>query len=561
MIESNTNPAPHEALPDVATHEPGDDAAAVESGTESAADRAEAPRAARPSHGAQIVETTEVVLTALILAFVFRAFFIEPFIIPTGSMAPALLGAHATQLCTNCGWEFDYGPQDPPREADPTFVLPRQAVCPNCHERIDLRPETSAPRAGDRILVHKWPFAIGGWFGPRRWDVIVFRDPSDPQRNYIKRLIGLPNETIEIIDGDIYINDRIARKPAAAQQVLWSVVFDQDHVPLRSSRRRPGAESKADPAAAPGAGWSGLAARVLRYDANDDVRRAIRFDPHESEYARDFSAFNRASSRTVVRDLRLTGEITFRSGTGGCRLTLLRGAHRHVAGGKTPERGVFELGEPGRLRSGHAFTAEVFADGKVTFVIEQADESGEAREVFRRETRLRSIRRGRPIAFEFAHVDYRVWLAIDGRRVFTSSDDAYSPDLAALRGLRSPAPAAIGISASSVAFDLRHLHIDRDVYYTNRNACGTARRAHTNHPFKLYDGEYFTLGDNSPRSLDGRFWDRRGPHLQSKPYRIGTVRADQIVGRAFFVYLPGLVPLDAAGRWRIPDLGRVRFIR
>ena len=54
--------------------------------------------------------TIDTLLTALILAFVFRAFMIEAFIIPTGSMARSLSGAHGTQVCRNCGWESDFGP-------------------------------------------------------------------------------------------------------------------------------------------------------------------------------------------------------------------------------------------------------------------------------------------------------------------------------------------------------------------------------------------------------------------------------------------------------------------
>src|SRR5206468_2024338 len=57
-------------------------------------------------------ETIESIVVALILAFVFRAFVVEAFVIPTGSMAPTLYGAHGTVLCENCGTEFAYGLRD-----------------------------------------------------------------------------------------------------------------------------------------------------------------------------------------------------------------------------------------------------------------------------------------------------------------------------------------------------------------------------------------------------------------------------------------------------------------
>ena len=58
-------------------------------------------------------ETFDSIVIAFILAFVFRAFIIEAFVIPTGSMASTLNGAHGTLICENCGWEYSYGLTDP----------------------------------------------------------------------------------------------------------------------------------------------------------------------------------------------------------------------------------------------------------------------------------------------------------------------------------------------------------------------------------------------------------------------------------------------------------------
>jgi hypothetical protein len=122
---------------------------------------------------------------------------------------------------------------------------------------------------------------------------------------------------------------------------------------------------------------------------------------------------------------------------------------------------------------------------------------------------------------------------------------------------------SIRIGAARARLSIRSLRIDRDVHYTYRP--GLTQRAETGRPFQLRAGEYFVLGDNSARSHDGREWTRVTNSLQAavdrREYQIGTVREDQIVGQAFFVYLPGVLPLDEAGRWRIPDFGRVRFVR
>ena len=58
---------------------------------------------------------------------------------------------------------------------------------------------------GDRILVAKFPYEFAD---PKRWDVVVFKYPGNATVNYIKRLVGLPGETIRIRDGDLWIRRR-----------------------------------------------------------------------------------------------------------------------------------------------------------------------------------------------------------------------------------------------------------------------------------------------------------------------------------------------------------------
>src|SRR6187402_1310828 len=66
--------------------------------------RTEAPR---QSVEGSVKDTIESILVAFMLAFIFRAFVVEAFVIPTGSMAPTLLGAHLRFTCTDCGYQFD----------------------------------------------------------------------------------------------------------------------------------------------------------------------------------------------------------------------------------------------------------------------------------------------------------------------------------------------------------------------------------------------------------------------------------------------------------------------
>ena len=478
-----------------------------------------APTACPSSQATRVVETLQTVLTALLLAFVFRAFLVEAFIIPTKSMAHSLLGAHATRTCPACGCEFDFEPA-------------HDVLCPNCHLRTPLRAADVPEKAGDRILVHKWPYALGRMFGPHRWDVIVFRNPADPNESYIKRLVGLPGETVEIVDGDVYIDGRIARKTAAAQSVLWFRVFDQNHLPAPQVADPAGPRWVADIPPGHVPAWSGLDCRVIRFTGLQLPEQGIIFAPPDEEYWEDVYAYNRGPSprpAPLVGDQRLVAEVTVRAGDGAMRWEL--------------------------LRDGRRFSAEIRRDGRLSLTTNTVDRPHEVTQIGT--LQHASFDAGRPYVIEFGHLDYRVYLAIDGKIAIATSDAQYHPDLPRLREFSRTSPLRLRVAAEDLDLELRGLRIDRDVYYTYRNS---TQRAYAGHMFALNADEYFVLGDNSPDSHDSREWVERGVHLPDD-YRPGTVRADQIVGQAAFVYLPGLLPEGRSGRWRLPDLGRVRFVR
>ena len=69
---------------------------------------------------------------------------------------------------------------------------------------------TTTLMIGDRIIVHKNYYTNNN---PQRGDVVIFPDPSDPSKDYIKRVIGLPGETIEILAKKVYINGRPLEEP------------------------------------------------------------------------------------------------------------------------------------------------------------------------------------------------------------------------------------------------------------------------------------------------------------------------------------------------------------
>ena len=114
-----------------------------------------------------IIENIKTIFYALIIAIIIRSLLLQPFYIPSSSMEPSLL-------------------------------------------------------VGDRLFVtklsygyskHSFPFSLGPiknrlfFSEPERGDVIVFKTPVDNRTDYIKRLIGLPGDKLQFIDGNLYLNN------------------------------------------------------------------------------------------------------------------------------------------------------------------------------------------------------------------------------------------------------------------------------------------------------------------------------------------------------------------
>ena len=114
-----------------------------------------------------IIENIKTIFYALVIAIVIRSLFIQPFYIPSSSMEPTLLiGDRLFVTKYSYGYSKHSFPFSPPI--------------------IKGRIFSNSPEAGD---------------------VIVFKTPADNRTDYIKRLTGLPGDTIQFINGDIFLNN------------------------------------------------------------------------------------------------------------------------------------------------------------------------------------------------------------------------------------------------------------------------------------------------------------------------------------------------------------------
>lgn len=147
-------------------------------------------------------ETVESLVVAIVLAFLFRGFVAEAFVIPTGSMATTLFGRHNDVQCSECDYWYQTGASAENEDRRSGEVL--ATTCPICRFRMELDKANNPNHRsfdGDRILVSKFDYDLAE---PSRWDVFVFKYPANAKQNYIKRLVGLPNEELKIRHGDVY---------------------------------------------------------------------------------------------------------------------------------------------------------------------------------------------------------------------------------------------------------------------------------------------------------------------------------------------------------------------
>jgi len=158
-----------------------------------------------------VYEWVETILVALVLALFIRAFFIQVFWIPSGSMEPSLL--INDRIIVN---KLAYGIQNPLFESykEKKFLY----IIPN-------------PLFGHPVFTSNVPYFIDFNKGPKRFDVVVFKmfDTNGDRKDLIKRVIGLPGEKLEVKKGTVYINN----KPLAETHPINNEYYDLLSLPAK----------------------------------------------------------------------------------------------------------------------------------------------------------------------------------------------------------------------------------------------------------------------------------------------------------------------------------------
>jgi signal peptidase I len=163
-----------------------------------------------------------------VIVFGLKAFGVNAYVVPTNSMAPTITGWHWTDTCPLCQGELVV-PAPSPEEIlihgqEPEVLC----ICESCRKSSTVKTPLNKPASGpDRILVSKL-------IKPERWDMVAFRPPPaafhhQPDMEsvlWVKRLVGLPGETLVIKDGAVFIDDARLGVPVHLQGLRFLINED-----------------------------------------------------------------------------------------------------------------------------------------------------------------------------------------------------------------------------------------------------------------------------------------------------------------------------------------------
>jgi signal peptidase I len=164
----------------------------------------------------------QLIVGVSVAAIVMHTWLVMGLVVPVtvsgSSMAPTLEGPHRMFRCDACQLDFPVGLDQ--------LLDDDRAVCPRCGQISAFRRDDVDQR-GDRLLVDRTAFVLRP---PRRWEVVVFRSPTDESQLFVKRIVGLPGETVSLRGDEIRINGRPVPQPRGETCKLR--IGDRDHCRL-----------------------------------------------------------------------------------------------------------------------------------------------------------------------------------------------------------------------------------------------------------------------------------------------------------------------------------------
>ena len=170
-----------------------------------------------------IRQTVEMLVLLCLCVVLVRTFSAEAYVVPTGSMAPTLLGLHRELTCDNCRFVYVVGIEDEGHTG--------QAVCPNCGRalaRIHRRSSVAATGYWSRSS-----YTISG--GPNGGRS-QFSFPRRAHPVLCQARCGLPGDSIRIAGGDIYVAGQIVRKSLPEIRAMRILIHDSGFHPQDSGR-------------------------------------------------------------------------------------------------------------------------------------------------------------------------------------------------------------------------------------------------------------------------------------------------------------------------------------
>jgi len=440
-------------------------------------------------------ENLENFVVAILMALTIRHYVIEPFQIPTGSMATTLLGQHAMVLCPQCRWEFPRG------MSSQTGQIPRVHKCPHCLQVIDVKDKDMQRWGGEKILADKFTFRL---MSPDRYDTVVFRPPGQ-YVNYIKRAVSLGGETIFLLQGDLWVRKEIgdqrylAPKPKEVQDQVWLPVYDMAH------------DIKATTFFELGEGWARNSDEKGKTQAysfkNKSGKAKLVWKRQGKKQIKDeisYNAENYKGGRKIVGDLKIEGEYLLSDHKKG-EFTL------HMTDGDLNFE--INIGKKNQIVCYGKNKNKKFSFGK----------------------RMSTLTNNKAVNFVFQNWDDQIILEINGETVVAQSSVT---DLRTnMEKVGYHDQDGFSFSVSGADAEVNAIKVWRDIYYSGgKNGM--------DYFWEVPEGHFFAMGDNTNNSQDSRgpkfsfiplqriqgrpwlhsiHWDVSKPFSPHRDWRVGRV--------------------------------------